>query len=201
MRFPSAGFCTSCATAPWRNACLIFACVSIGPGATADEAGWRALAEPGTVLIMRHALAPGTGDPPGFVLEDCATQRNLSERGRQEARRFGAALERRGIGVDRVFSSQWCRCLETARLLGVAPVEPLPALNSFYEDRDSESARTSALREFLPALDANQKTVLVSHQVNIAALTGILPASGEAVVLRVGASGEIAVLGRIGPVE
>lgn len=85
----------------------------------------------GYVVMMRHALAPGTGDPPNFRLEDCSTQRNLSAQGRAQARRIGEAFRRRGIKVARVLSSQWCRCLETARLMNLGAVEPFAPLNSF----------------------------------------------------------------------
>lgn len=180
---------------------LFWAWAAFVPAASASEAAWRALAEPGARLIVRHALAPGNGDPPEFVVEDCSTQRNLNSEGRSQARRLGAELVRRGIQVHRVFSSQWCRCLETARLLDAARVEPLPALNSFYEDRGAEPALMAALRGTLSTLDVNRRFVFVTHQVNITALTGVFPAAGEAIVFRWGGAGKVTVLGRIGPIE
>jgi len=78
----------------------------------------------GYVAVMRHAIAPGTGDPSNFRLGDCQTQRNLSETGRQQARRLGQLLRDRQVPVTRVLSSQWCRCLETAKLLDLGQVEP-----------------------------------------------------------------------------
>ncbi len=77
----------------------------------------QAFEAPGTVAIMRHAIAPGTGDPSGFDIGDCSTQRNLDDRGRKQARKVGQAFRAAGIAVDRVLTSQWCRCRETARLL------------------------------------------------------------------------------------
>ena len=77
---------------------------------------WDALREPGAVAIMRHALAPGGGDPAGFDVTDCATQRNLDDRGRDQARAIGAALRERGFTFGRVLTSQWCRCRDTATL-------------------------------------------------------------------------------------
>jgi broad specificity phosphatase PhoE len=83
--------------------------------ATADDATlWRALASKGHFALLRHAIAPGTGDPPGFTLGDCDTQRNLSAEGRAQAERIGARLRENGIAAARVLSSQWCRCLDTA---------------------------------------------------------------------------------------
>ena len=99
------------------------------------------IAKPGHIVMMRHALAPGTGDPSNFALGDCATQRNLSEAGRRQARRTGQFLREAGVRAARVLSSQWCRCLETARLLDLGPVEPLPALNSFFEARSAGRRR------------------------------------------------------------
>ena len=95
----------------------------------------------GHILMVRHALAPGTGDPPNFKIGDCSTQRNLDEAGRDQARNIGDWLRTNGVSSARVYSSQWCRCIETAKLMELGPVEELPALNSFYErtqDREAE---------------------------------------------------------------
>lgn len=163
-----------------------------------DSPLWDALAGSGHVALMRHALAPGVGDPERFDLEDCATQRNLSVQGRGQARSIGRRFREHGITSARVYSSQWCRCLETARLLGLGPVIPLPALNSFFRDRSHGPEQTAAVREFIQANASGPSMVLVTHQVNITALTGIFPQSGEIVVLRA-ASNELEVLGRISP--
>ena len=93
---------------------------------------WDAFDEPGAIAIMRHALAPGTGDPANLTIGDCSTQRNLDDRGRDQARAIGSALRERGIVFDVVLSSQWCRTLETAKLLGLGTVVDAPALNSFF---------------------------------------------------------------------
>lgn len=135
--------------------------------------------------MLRHALAPGTGDPENFRLEDCTTQRNLSEAGRQQAVQIGVAFQQSQIPVDAVFSSQWCRCLETARLMNLGPVDPLPALNSFFQDSTTEPQQTAQVRQLiLDRRDRPGVTILVTHQVNITAITGIVPASGGMVVLR-----------------
>ncbi|MFB1490303.1 MULTISPECIES: histidine phosphatase family protein [unclassified Thiocapsa] len=139
----------------------------------------------GAVLLLRHAYAPGTGDPQGFRIDDCSTQRNLNDAGREQARFIGAWLRARGIEHARVYSSEWCRCLETAELLGLGPVTPLPALNSFYERRGNRGPNLAALEAFLEDQPLNgEPIVLVTHQVTVTALTGIYPASGEAVLMR-----------------
>jgi phosphohistidine phosphatase SixA len=178
---------------------LALALVWAGP-AWADDALWAALADGGHVALMRHARAPGTGDPPGFRLEDCSSQRNLDQAGRDQARRTGEVFRERGVTVGRVLSSQWCRCLETARLLALGEVEPMAALNSFFGERARAPAQTAAVRAFLAdANAAGPSQVLVTHQVNITALTGIFPASGEIVVLRLGGPDIFAVRGTIAP--
>ncbi|GGD05895.1 histidine phosphatase family protein [Aureimonas glaciei] len=164
--------------------------------AAADEAGWAALRAPGTHALMRHAIAPGTGDPDGFRIGDCATQRNLDEAGRAQAARIGAAMRERGIPVAVVLSSQWCRARDTADQLGLGPVEDEPALNSFFDDRGSADTASRQVTERLATLD-DRKAVLVTHQVNITALTGIFPASGEIIVVAPEADGRLAVRGRI----
>lgn len=166
-------------------------------GGAADEAGWQALRAPGTHVLMRHATAPGTGDPPGFRLADCSTQRNLDAAGRAQAARIGAAIRDAGLTVDRVLSSQWCRALETARLLDLAPVEAEPSLNSFFDDRTAADDASRAVRARLAAQKPAERLVLVTHQVNITALTGIFPASGEMIVVAVAPDGTLAVRGRI----
>ncbi|MCU0569294.1 MAG: histidine phosphatase family protein [Oculatellaceae cyanobacterium Prado106] len=138
----------------------------------------------GYVLLFRHAVAPGTGDPPSFQLEDCATQRNLSEEGRQQAVRMGEVLRSQNIPISRVLSSQWCRCLDTARLMNVGEVEAFPMLNSFFQDRSRESPQTEQLRQFiLENRDNAGVVVMVTHQVNMTAISGIVPESGAAIVM------------------
>jgi broad specificity phosphatase PhoE len=166
-------------------------------GARADDDAWRQVAAGRSAILLRHARTPpGIGDPPGFRLEDCSTQRNLSDAGRAQARRFGLEFERRGIRVDEVRSSRWCRCLDTARLaFPRQEVVPLEALNSFFTDGTAGTGRTAALRDYLAALPATRRCVLVTHMINITALTGEAPAMGEALVVRTGAAGTGAVLG------
>jgi broad specificity phosphatase PhoE len=147
-------------------------------------------AAPGQVVVLRHAHAPGVGDPPGFVPGDCATQRNLDARGRDQARQLGQHLRDAGYAGARVYTSEWCRCRETARLLALGPVEDLPLLNSFFAEPARRRAQTEAWRDFLARLPRHgAPVVFVTHQVNITALTGYFPASGEGLVLKLGPKG------------
>ncbi|MEE2002856.1 histidine phosphatase family protein [Alkalimonas sp. MEB108] len=166
---------------------------------SADERAWQAWRDGNAVLIMRHALAPGTGDPPGFVLQDCSTQRNLNARGRQQAQAWGRFLQQKTAADVQIFSSEWCRCLETGQLMALSTVEPLPLLNSFFAGRGDRLAQTSALQAFLAQAPLSTPTVLITHQVNITALTGIFPASGEGLLLALPLTEPITVLARVQP--
>ena len=136
------------------------------------------------VIMLRHARAPGVGDPANFRLGDCSTQRNLSKAGREQAAHIGKRLRMAGLADTTVYSSQWCRCLETARNLAVGPVVELPLLNSFFQSSERESEQTRALRAWIASADLTRPVVLVTHQVNITALTGIVPAEGEILILQ-----------------
>ncbi|HPV61730.1 MAG TPA: histidine phosphatase family protein [Thauera aminoaromatica] len=155
--------------------------------AETDEAAlWAALRDGGHVALMRHAIAPGVGDPAGFRLDDCTTQRKLSAQGRAQARAIGERFRANGIATAAVFSSQWCRCLDTARELALGEVVAFPGLNSFFADRGEEARHTAAVRALIGERARSPlPLVLVTHQVNITALTGVFPASGEIIVLRV----------------
>jgi len=139
---------------------------------------------------MRHAYAPGVGDPKGMVPGDCSTQRNLDERGRAQAKKLGERLRAASVSDIRVYTSQWCRCRETARLLAVGTVEDLPALNSFFEQPEMRDERLASLRDFLDKLPRDGRpVVLVTHQVTVTALTGYFPSSGEGLVLKLSEGG------------
>jgi phosphohistidine phosphatase SixA len=167
---------------------------------------WKMLARGGYVVLLRHtSTVPGVGDPPGFSLDDCATQRNLSAEGRAQAMRWRAAIAENKVAIGDVFSSEWCRCVDTAQLaFGGATVQPKKwsALNSFFEAAQNQSAQTAAIKKRLPALlqaakKSGNNAVLITHQVNISALTGVAPQSGEAVIIELDAQRNIVVAGRL----
>lgn len=155
---------------------------------------WGALEKEGAIAIMRHALAPGTGDPMTFDLRDCGTQRNLDERGRTQARSIGKTFKERGINFDVVFTSQWCRTRETAELLDLGPVLEAASLNSFFRDYSVRDELTAATRALITGNEG--RLMLVTHQVNISALTGQSTRSGEVLVIRPNGNG-VEVLGSI----
>ncbi|MEK9696619.1 MAG: histidine phosphatase family protein [Candidatus Poseidoniales archaeon] len=129
------------------------------------------------VVFMRHALAPGTGDPENFAIEDCATQRNLSPQGRSQARQIGLLLKASFSFAD-IYSSEWCRCVETTRLLDLGEWETLSGLNSFYEGHVDRERTLNLLDRFLNSLNGDRLTLLVTHQVVISAVTGKYAKSG-----------------------
>lgn len=147
------------------------------------SSAWAALAAGGHVAMIRHAEAPGTGDPPHFRLDDCATQRNLSDGGRAQADRIGAAFRENSVPVGPILTSGWCRCIETATL-AFGAAEVWPPLHSFFQDGATEAEQTAETRARVAAWAGPGTLVLVTHQVNITALTGIFPSSGEIIVLR-----------------
>ena len=151
-------------------------------GAAVDDRA--ALRSHGLVILLRHAATePGIGDPPGYRLDDCSSQRNLSAGGRAQAAELGRVLAAQGLQPAKVLASRWCRCQDTARL-AFGQVEAWPALDSFFDAREREPTQTAALRVALGALRPGEVVAWVTHMVNIAALTGDGAAMGEALVLR-----------------
>jgi phosphohistidine phosphatase SixA len=155
----------------------------LSPGMAMPEL-WQALRSGEAVALVRHAEAPGTGDPAGFRLDDCATQRNLSAAGRDQAARLGERFRSNGIATAEIRSSAWCRCRDTATGLALGPVQVAAPLNSFFGASGAAADSTAALRQLIAALPAGKPAVLVTHQVNITALTGVFPRSGEVIVVR-----------------
>ncbi len=164
------------------------------PGVRADNARHSAvfaglLRQGGCAVLIRHAQTEaGTGDPPGFRLDQCSTQRQLSLAGRETARRMGRWFEARKLEPAEARSSQWCRCRDTADL-AFGRHTPWPALNSTFTDSSLQPAQTRALRERLAQIATGQFEVWVTHQVNMTHLAHEYPSTGEAFV--VDASGRL----------
>ncbi len=153
------------------------------PAAIGDDSreAWTALVNGGHVALIRHGNAPpGYGDPPGFKIDDCTTQRNLDDRGRAQARALGAAFRQHGVRVDKVLSSPWCRCLETAELLALGSVENTWAVAA--SDRSPD--RLAVLKQMVSSWRGPGTLVVVTHALTVQALVGIMPAQAETVVLR-----------------
>ena len=135
------------------------------------------------IVFIRHALAPGNGDPENFILEDCSTQRNLNERGREQSKNIGNFFRNKNISIDKVLSSEWCRCEETARL-AFDNFETFDALNSFYDERFAmnRSKQLNNLKVFINKWNSDSNLVIVTHYVVISALLNRGTSSGEMIV-------------------
>lgn len=180
---------------------LVLFSLPIHASAAAGDGFWAALKQGGQIVLMRHAqTVPGVGDPPGFVLGDCRTQRNLSAKGRADAQRIGAEFRRRAIPVAEVLSSRWCRCIDTAQI-AFGKVRPATMLDSVFNDRErSDEEKLAALFDFLAKRPASAgNLVLVTHALNISALTGESVASGEMLVVRQDGPRKLKVLQRATP--
>jgi phosphohistidine phosphatase SixA len=176
---------------------LLFTPVS---AADDDEATiWQALRSGDGVAMIRHALAPGGGDPDNFDINDCSTQRNLSDTGREQAKSIGQLFKDAEITEPRLYTSQWCRCRETAELMDLGEVSEQPLLNSFFQQYKQGTQQTADLQQWLSKQEVmtDKPLVLVTHQVNITGLSGVFPSSGEIVVIRHPAGEAIEVLGTI----
>ena len=180
-------------------AALALSLIVVPIGAVADERdAWAALVSGSHVALVRHGNAPpGYGDPPGFKIDDCATQRNLDELGRAQARAVGEAFRQHGVQVDKILSSPLCRCLETARLMALGPVESMLAVAS--SDRSPEGL--PALKQMVANWRGPGTLVLVTHAFTVQSLVGIMPQQAETVVVRPrsGDQGGVDLVGRVSP--
>lgn len=162
--------------------------LALAPGtARAQEGIWPRLRRGGLVLLIRHAsTVPGLGDPPGYRLDECSTQRNLSEAGRDEARRIGERLRREKVPIAKVYTSPWCRCRETA-MLAFGQAEDWEPLSSIFDFPHREEDYSSRVKMRIGGYSTRKpagNVVMVTHNVNIAALTRQSVATGEIVVVR-----------------
>lgn len=163
----------------------------------AQDGALALLSQPGYHAIIRHAFAPGTGDPMEVVIGDCTTQRNLSDVGRDQARALGQQLKDVGFQPTKILSSQWCRCLETAELLGLGDVKGYVPINSVWTESGAVSeARAKATIEMLSGLGETESVMMVTHFVNISAITGRSAASGGGFIITV-ENGDVKVVGDI----
>jgi len=189
------------ASRPGRVALFAIASLLLGASeavATDGETAWAALVSGGHVALIRHANAPPGygGDPPGFRLDDCKTQRNLDEIGRQQARALGEAFRRHGVRVDRILSSPVCRCMDTAELMAVGEVEKSMAL---LPDRGEPRVRLQELKAIVSGWRGPGTLVLVTHGFTISPLLPTYLEQAETLVLKPGTASEAVadIVGRI----
>ena len=145
----------------------------------------EAMQSNGYILMIRHALAPGFGDPSDIKIGDCSTQRNLNQVGREQATNIGKWLNKQNIKPSAIYTSQWCRCKETAQLLNLGTVQELPALNSFFQMPENRESSLRSLRDFISKQKTNESLIImVTHSVTISAISGQSVASGDGVLLK-----------------
>ena len=135
------------------------------------------------IVFIRHALAPGNGDPNNFDIKDCSTQRNLNDEGRAQSKRIGNFFEKNNIKIDKVLSSEWCRCKDTAKI-AFGKFETFSALNSFYETRFSKnkSKQMKDLREYISKWESDSNLIIVTHYVVILDILDRGTSSGEMII-------------------
>ena len=166
---------------------LSAAALAACPSARGDPAAWERLRKGGLLLLMRHAeTTPGLGDPQGYKLDDCATQRNLSQAGREHARRIGERFRAERVPIARVYTSPWCRCRETATL-AFGRAEDWQPLSSFFDFPHQEAEYSERVRKRIGQYGRKSpggNVVMVTHNVNIAALSKHSVAQAEMVIMR-----------------
>ena len=143
----------------------------------------ESLKEGDKLIFIRHALAPGNGDPANFELQNCSTQRNLNEIGIQQSKKIGLIFKKNEIKIDNIYSSEWCRCKDTAKY-AFDDFETFEALNSFYDIKfaANEDKQIKDFYEFIESIDSKNNIVFVTHYVVIGAILNIGTSSGEIVV-------------------
>jgi phosphohistidine phosphatase SixA len=162
----------------------ILLCIASAAGAEEAEL-WPALRAGGHVALVRHAgTIGGSGDPPGFTLDNCASQRNLTLKGKAEARRLGELFRLKEVPIGKVLSSRWCRCIETAALMGLAAPELAPTFDNAFTFRDRLAELTAGARAIVAAWSGPGTLVVMTHGANILPLTGIMPEEGGVVVVK-----------------
>ena len=162
---------------------IIFLTLTNGIKADTDTQVLKNLKNGGNLIFIRHAYAPGGGDPDNFNLNDCSTQRNLSETGREQAKKIGKFFHENQIPIDKVISSEWCRCKETAQI-AFKRYETKDFLNSFFSEKFSKN-RTKQIKDlnkYIDKWDSSKNLVLVTHYVLINEVLNYAPSSGEIVI-------------------
>jgi phosphohistidine phosphatase SixA len=177
----------------WCALAVVMACATTSTTAQASDLSDK-LQSPEYVLLMRHTRAPGNGDPANYTLDDCKTQRNLSDEGRKQAVAAGNWLKKQGVQTADVRSSAWCRCKDTAELLQLGPVTVEPALASFFDDMAQAKTQNQKLEKFIASqlkTKGKQALILVTHHVNIYEFVGENIASGDMVLTKIDSNGKM----------
>jgi broad specificity phosphatase PhoE len=181
----------------WARVAFLVLCWAASTPASADAALWQKLQAGGYVVLLRHGVTePGVGDPPGFKLSDCRTERKLNAEGRAESKRLGEAFRRHQVPIAQVLSSEWCRCKDTAEL-AFGRYETWPALNNLFGRHENAAAQRRAILERAGRFRGPGNLVLVSHGSTIVQVAGVSPVMGEMVVMRAAGAGKLELVGRM----
>ena len=162
---------------------IIFICINPTVKADSKKTLIDELQKGGKLIFIRHAYAPGGGDPDNFDINDCNTQRNLSDRGRIQSQKIGNFFEKNKISIGKVYSSEWCRCKETASI-AFKKYETKKFLNSFFSSKFANNRKKQIIDfdEFLVNWDKDQNLIFVTHYVVISEILNYAPSSGEIVI-------------------
>ncbi len=157
--------------------CLLFVTLIASP-ASSETLAATISKNGANVIFLRHALAPGTGDPTNFDIGDCKTQRNLNVHGRAQARAIGNYFKEHQIYLSTILTSEWCRCRDTATEMGIGEAITFAGLNSFYQGHFDRQQTLTLLQKRLAVMHKDDLVLMITHQVVISAVTGIAPRSG-----------------------
>tara|TARA_B100001540_G_C15765545_1_gene623806 strand:- start:195 stop:746 length:552 start_codon:yes stop_codon:yes gene_type:complete len=162
---------------------LFFGLLTLNSNSFSSDKILNSLQEGGKLIFIRHAIAPGNGDPDSFDLKDCSTQRNLNEKGIKQSKKIGRFFKINKIKIDKVISSEWCRCKDTAQI-AFGKFETYNALNSFYDERfaPNELKQIEDLKNYIKKWDSKKNLVLVTHFVVISSMLDIASSSGEIII-------------------
>lgn len=178
-------------------ALVALACLPALADPAADAKLWQLLDDGGQVVLMRHTLTtPGVGDPPGMRVDDCSTQRNLTEQGQRHAKAIGEAIRAHHVSFDHVYASPMCRCVDTAAL-AFGRVEKLNAAANPNAGVEDSARQVREMRALLGEKRRGGNVVLVSHSSTISAVTSISPKEGEMLVITPQGDGSYELRGRL----
>jgi len=163
---------------------IIFICINPSVKADSKKIFIDELQKGGKLIFIRHAYAPGGGDPDNFDIDDCTTQRNLSDSGRVQSQKIGNFFKKNKISIGKVYSSEWCRCKDTARF-AFNKYETFKGLNSFYQDKfyKYKDEQIKSLKKYLYNWNGEKNLILVTHFVVISEMLNFGTSSGEIVVI------------------
>ena len=157
--------------------------LNINNNAFSDDKILKSLKEGKKLVFIRHAIAPGNGDPNNFDINDCSTQRNLNENGIEESKKIGLFFKNNKIKIDKVLSSQWCRCKDTAKY-AFKNFKTFDALNSFYDEKfaANEAKQIKDLKNYIKRWNSDKNLVLITHFVVISSILNTGASSGEIII-------------------